>query len=685
MLGNSNFLTKLLSIYFSEQSRWIHWLPVGLLFGIVIYLTLSTEPGWFIYILLFFLATISVVYAVKNPAFRLGSYVIIGACTGFCLMGGRVHFNTTQMFNANQESVEIKGQIESIENHPYKDDGTYRLVLDQVHINNAHHSAKLRLNISEKLAQNLEIHDQLIVNGTIYPIPMPSSLHGYFARRAAYLQKIAGTASVRKVLNHKKTKKKPFAQYRQALTQKLLSNLQAPYSTIASALVTGDRSYIPYELRQAFVDAGLAHVLAISGLHLSLIAGLVFLILRRLFCFFPAFSMMFSSKKIAACLAVIASMLYMAVANFGIPVQRSFIMISLAMLAVCLDRTAFSMRSLALAAFIVLIFSPESILSASFQLSFAAVLGLLAFYESAWPALQEKVFKNTSNFLGIKKLAWIFCGIFMTTLIASLATAPFSMAFFQRFTAQAILGNLLAIPLVGLVVMPLGLFCVLSLLFGGSPTLFWLWEKSLKLLCTITKKISLLPGASIHVKAVPSHALIVFSLGMLWLCLWKKPWRWAGVAPVLIGIILWRSFDLPIAYISQKNDVMAYRQENVIYISDQKRNTFSTDLWAQEWGITEKQTWNQKYHHFQNSKLVLITSPKEGIEYLHAITNDDIPVNVVITFGYERTLKKHNLKFKKVIDRNIIQYEGGIAVYENPLRFCFLKTYFGSRPWCADY
>ncbi len=379
---------------------------------------------------------------------------------------------------------------------------------------------------------------------------MPSSLHGYFARRAAYLQGIGGTARMSEILSHQRAAAKPFAQYRHTLTQNLLSHLSEPYGAIASALVTGDRSYIPHKLRQSFADAGLAHVLAISGLHLSLVAGLVFLLLRRLMCLWPAFSMAFSPKKVAACLAVIASMFYMAVANFGIPVQRSFIMITLAMLAVCLDRTAFSMRSLALAAFVVLMFSPTSLLSASFQLSFAAVLGLLVFYESAWHGLQEKVFHSSSNFLGLKKILWGVFGIFMTTLIASCATTPFSMAFFQRFTAQAILGNLLAIPLIGFAVMPLG-GSVFSLSFGGSETLFWLWEKSLILLCLIAKKIALLPGAAIQVKAVPAYALVIFSFGILWLCLWKKSWRWFGMAPILLGIILWRTFELPIAYISQ--------------------------------------------------------------------------------------------------------------------------------------
>ncbi len=681
-----NLKLKLLAAYFAEHSRWVHWFPVGLIFGIGTYFNLDQEPNAWVYIFIFLLGIIAALWIYKNPSTGLGFCIIAGFSVGFCLIGVRVHFNTTQMFKTTQENADISGRIESIENHPYKDDGTYRIILDRVKINDTNYSAKLRLNISGELAQELQIHDQLKVDASIYPIPMPSSLHGYFARRAAYLQGIGGTARMNEVSNHQRAAAKPFSQYRHTLTQKLLSHLKEPYGGIASALVTGDRSYIPHKLRQSFADAGLAHVLAISGLHLSLVAGLVFLLLRRLMCLWPAFSMVFSPKKVAACMAVIASMFYMGLANFGIPVQRSFIMITLAMLAVCLDRTAFSMRSLALAAIVVLMFSPQSLLSASFQLSFAAVLGLLAFYESAWHVLQEKVFQHSSNFLGLKKVLWGVFGIFMTTLIASLATTPYSMAFFQRFTAQAILGNLLAIPLVGFFVMPLGLFSVLFLAFGGSDILFWLWEKSLNLLCLIAQKIALLPGAAIQVKAVPSHALVIFSFGMLWVCLWKKAWRWLGMIPIALGIILWRSFELPFAYISQQNDIMAFLHEGVVYVSDNaKRNAFTIDIWGQEWGASQQQKWEQEYHHFQSPNLVLITSPKEGIEYLHDIMNEGAKVDAVITFGYERTLKKHGFRIPKVIDRNIIQYEGGVAVYKNPLRFYFLKTYFGTRPWCVSF
>ena len=158
------------------------------------------------------------------------------------------------------------------------------------------------------------------------------------------------------------------------------------------------------------------------------------------------------------------------------------------------------------------------------------------------------------------------------------------------------------------------------------------------------------------------------------------------MAPIILGIILWRTFELPIAYISQQNDVMAYHQDNVMYVSDDaKRNAFTMDIWAQEWGISKRQKWEQTYHHFSTPNLLLITSPKDGIEYLHDIIDESAKVDAVITFGYERTLKKHGFRITKVIDRIVTQYEGGVAVYKNPLRFCFLKTYFGTRPWCVSF
>jgi len=678
-----NFPSKLLDVYFSEQSRWIHWLPVGLILGICAYFSLHDEPKIYIYVVLLFTTSLLILHARRYPQYKLLTYIISGFFIGFLIIGIHVHLNTTPMFSDTQISKSIIGHIESIENHPYKNDGSCRIILNHIKIDQKYYPAKLRLNISKDIAEDFEIDDHLVLSGKIYPIPMPSSLYGYFARRAAFLQRIGGTINITKLINHEKSETNSFKKNRFAITQKLLKNLENPYGSIAAALVTGDRSYIPHELRQSFINAGLAHVLAISGLHLSIIAGLIFLLFRRCICVLPIYSIYFSAKKISACLAIIATMLYMTIANFGIPVQRSFIMITLAMLAICLDRTALSMRSLVIAAVIILIIAPESLLSASFQLSFAAVLGLLAFYESAWFSIRERIFQNSSNFLGTKKFIFALFGILATTLIASLITTPYSIAFFQQFTAQAILGNLLAIPLISLAVMPLGLFSILSLTFSENSIFFWLWSKSLQLLCIIAEEIALLPGASIQVKAAPSYCLIILSIGILWICLWKKFWRWFGVAPIILSILLWRSFELPTAYINSKNDIMAYYSKNTMHVSNLTRNTFTASAWAQEWGLSQIQAWEQSYY-LLNKNILLIVSPKEGLEYLHD-NFDPININTIITFGYEKTLKKQGFKVQKIIDRNIIQHEGGFAIYTNPLLIYPLKAFFGTRPWCINY
>lgn len=678
-----NFNSKFLEIYFSEQSRWIHWFPVGLIFGICTYFSLQEEPKIYSYITLLSLAILLFINARKYPQYKLITYTTIGFCIGFLSIGFHVNSNNTPMFNHIKNSENIYGYIKSIENHPYKDDKYCRIILDHIKIDHKSYPAKLRLNISTKMAEFLQINDQLTVSGRIYPIPMPSSLYGYFARRAAFLQGIAGTVNVKNLKNHKKSEINTFKQHRFAITQKLLSNIEQPYGSIAAALVTGERSYIPHELRQFFIDAGLAHILAISGLHLSIISGIIFLLLRRLLCMMPITSVFFSAKKISACLTVIATMFYMALANFGIPVQRSFVMISIAMLAICLDRTPFSMRSLAIAASTILIIAPESILSASFQLSFIAVLGLLAFYESTWFGIREKLFQNSSNFLGTKKILLMLLGILATTFIASLATTPYSIAFFQRFTLQSILGNLLAIPLISLVVMPLGLISVLSLLFFENNIFFLLWSKSLKILCIIAEKVASLPGAAIQVKAAPSHALLVLSIGMLWTCIWKKTWRWLGVIPIILSVFLWRIFEPPIAYVNSKNDVMAYRKNDIMYISNPTINKFTTNIWAQEWGIAQIKPWKKPFC-LLDKEVLLIVSPKEGIQYLHENLNNS-NIKIIITFGYEKTLKKHGLKVETTIDRNIIQYEEGLAIYTNPSRIYFLKDFFGTRPWCPNY
>ncbi len=681
MIAFGNIKKYLQFIYFKEQARLVHWLPIGMILGIATYFSLLNEPKITTIILIILIGIVAFLLINKSN-WRFLLFQIIGFSIGFTLIFFKVQHLATPMLENSLEDVEVKGTICEITKNAYKEEDTLRIVLDKIAIENETISAKIRINISAEHAQNLEINDAITIKANIYPIPMPCSLNGYFARRAAYLNDIVGTAKFLEILEIIKAKENTFAKTRRNVNLNILKNMEAPYGAIATALVTGECSYIPSTLRQQFADAGLAHVLAISGLHLSLIAGLVFLLIRRSLCIYQPFAIQHPTKKLAAIITVIVCWFYMALANFGIPIQRSFIMITLTMFAICINRTALSMRSLVIACFIVLFLTPESVISASFQLSFAAVLGLLAFYESYWQNIHDKLSQKTSEFLLIKKITLNIAGIFATTLIASLATTPFSIASFQRFSLVAIIANLLAIPLVGVFVMPLALISTVSLAFGGFETAFYFWQISLQILCKIAIWTASLPGAALLTKAVPSSALIVFAYGMIWLCLWKKSWRWFGVAPMIISIFMWRSYELPIAYVDERVNNIAVNNQDSVYVLGNSNNDFAINIWMQEWGLNTKLEVDSGYLWLEKYGIFIISAPKEGI--LELLENNQNP-NILLTVGYANTLAKHGIAANIVIDRNIIKYHKGVAVFAQSPHIIYMDQYFGKRPWCVDF
>lgn len=672
-----NIKNYLLETYFKEQHRWVHWFPVGMILGSSVYFSLLNEPDNYFLGLIFLVFLLSL-YFRKNPLLHFLMYQIWGATICFLIAFFKTNLLSTPMINENMKNVELSGSVNSIEYNQYKNEPTIKVTLENVKLNNFNLNAKIRLNLPEEHATDLDLNDYISVNADVYQFPMPCSLHGYFARRAAYLDKVAGSAKFLEFNQHITFPESGFSKFRQSITKLLLSKMHKPYGAVAAALVTADKSYIPNELRQNFADAGLAHVLVISGLHLSLIAGLIFFLIRRLLCIYYPVAVRVPAKKIAAVLTIFASGFYMALANFGVPVQRSFIMISLIMFAICINRTAFSMRSLVIACVFVLLISPDMVLSASFQLSFAAVLGLLAFYENLWGSICDRFFNNFKN-LALKKIILGVLGIFATTFVASLATTPFSIVFFQRFSLVAVLGNLMAIPFVGIFVMPLGLLSVVSVAFGGWSFAFYLWEFSLEILCKIAIWTASIPGSAILVKAVPNSAVMVFFYGFMWLCLWKKMWRFLGVIPIIISIIIWQKYDPPFIYIDSQPSVIAVNNNDEVFILGNKNNTFNTKIWLQEWGKQSFEFIDSGYLYLIDKKIILINSPKEGIDY---ILEGDENFDFVITFGFSKTLERYGINPKLVVDRNLIKQHKGVAVTKD-LKVIYLKEYFGNRPWCC--
>jgi len=236
--------------------------------------------------------------------------------------------------------------------------------------------------------------------------------------------------------------------------------------SIAAALITGERGEIDPDDNQAYRDSGLAHVLSISGVHLAL-AGLgVFWVLRALLALWPRVALTQPIKKWAATGAFLGSTFYLAVSGGGSPADRSWLMLSMMLLGVMLDRPALSMRSVALAALLILIFQPEDVVDPSFQMSFGAVIGLIALAE--WQSTRRSGLPQPASRFGRawRKLRIYVFGALAVSAVATFATTPIAIYHFDRAAFYSLLANLLAEPVVAFIIMPAAAIAVILMPLG---------------------------------------------------------------------------------------------------------------------------------------------------------------------------------------------------------------------------
>ena len=254
---------------------------------------------------------------------------------------------------------------------------------------------------------------------------------------------------------------------RSAINQRVLSVLPGDIGAFASALITNDTAAFSKEALEALRISGLAHVYSISGLHMVLAAGISFVGLRMIFSLFPGFIQTRPAKIYAALGAITASGLYLLISGMPVPAVRSFIMLAVGMGGVIVARTVLTLRSVALATFAILIVSPSSALGPSFQMSFAAAAALVSGY-SLWrlrPA-EFRRFEGLPFYATVLPAIRAVGGVMLTSEIAGVATAIFSVTHFHRLTLLGTLGNVAAMPFISFIVMPAGFLAVLLMPFG---------------------------------------------------------------------------------------------------------------------------------------------------------------------------------------------------------------------------
>ncbi|MGY3233661.1 MULTISPECIES: ComEC/Rec2 family competence protein [unclassified Bradyrhizobium] len=366
---------------------------------------------------------------------------------------------------------------------------------------------------------------------------------------------------------------------RDAIDARIRAVLDGDNRAIATALLTGRRDAITTPVNDAMFVSGLGHVLSISGYHMAVVAGVVFFAVRALLALIPGLAAGFAIKKWSAAAALVASAFYLLLSGAEVATQRSFFMTAVVLIAVIVDRRAITFRTLAVAALIVLAVAPEALVHPSFQMSFAATLGLVAMVQIGMPNLLASPDHSTTARIALwggREIAMLF----MASMIAGLATTPYAAFHFHRVTPYGVLANLGAMPVVSALVMPAGLLGLLAAPFGLDGVFWWLMGIGIDWMIVVTRWVAALPGAIGHVGAFGTAPLVTASLGLVLMGLLRTPLRWSGAIVLAVATIWALSVRQPDILIAADGQNVAVRgKDGQLHLIRTKKDNFLLKEW----------------------------------------------------------------------------------------------------------
>lgn len=371
---------------------------------------------------------------------------------------------------------------------------------------------------------------------------------------------------------------------RLSLAQRFTSDMEKSAGGIAAALITGIRGQIRAADRDALRQTGLAHMLAISGMHMAMFAGTVYAFLRLLAAAFPVAVQRYNLRRYCAGAAMMSGFGYLLISGAAVATQRAFIMMSLVFMAVMLGRAALTMRNTALAALLVLILAPQNIMLAGFQMSFAAVVSLVAFYETFG---RGRLLPRPERRLGFyektrRNIVLYFVALLLTSLVAGLTTGYIGVVHFNLIGTYGLLANILAVPLLGLVIMPAGLLALilmpLNIEQGALNVMGWGIDQVLR----AAEWVLSFDGAVVYIAASPPFVLPGFALGLVWLCLIQNTLRhlgWLLVVPA--SILLGQGASPEILVHGYGYHIAARQQDGHLRILSIRADNYVPEKWLQ--------------------------------------------------------------------------------------------------------
>jgi competence protein ComEC len=419
----------LLTNLFAERERWPLWIPVLVGAGIGGYFWLTFEPPLAPTLVIAALAMLAAFAALRAQRLAAPAVAAAALALGFAAASLQSWYVAAPVLAHRLNAVGIEGRLVAVEPLP---EGT-RLLIAPARIERVAPErlpARIRITL-RKDAPALVPGAWLRLRAGLLPPSAPAMPGAYDFQRRAWFDRLG---AVGYALGAPEIIAAPDGAgpgrwrvavewVRQAVTARIRAALPGDTGAIASALITGETHAIPPAEAGHFRDAGLAHILVIAGLHMGMVAAAAFFALRALLALIPALALRYPTKKWAAAGALLVAFLYLLLSGATVPSRRAFVMTGLALLAVLVDRLSLSARAIAYAALAIMLISPEAAAGPSFQMSFAAVAGLIAFYE----AMRERLSEWHAHAGMLRRCGLYLLGIVFTTLVTTVATMPFTI------------------------------------------------------------------------------------------------------------------------------------------------------------------------------------------------------------------------------------------------------------------
>lgn len=557
---------RLAAILEAERPRWFLWSPVFLGAGIACYFQLADEPPLVTALALPVLAAALRWLAAKRHLVRLALSLLFAFSSGFALAKVRTEWVRAPVLENRVGPVEVTGVVELVE--PRAGRGQ-RITLRVTSLGKlAREEMPVRVRVrAMKALDGLEAGETVAMKAMLAPPSAPSLPGDYDFARAAWFSRLGAVgyslSAPRRVEGAEGTgllakASAAIERVRQDIGSRVVATLPGERGAIANALITGERGAISEETNDAFRDSGLLHILSISGLHMAIMAGAVFLFVRVGLAAVPALALRYQTKKWAAGAAMVAGLGYLLISGFSVATVRSWFMTSIMLLAVMLDRPALTLRNVALAALLVLVATPESLNDVGFQMSFAAVIALISLHEFASPRVLDAPLDHDG---ALRRMFLFLAGITVSTLAASIAVAPFAAFHFHKSQQYAVLANLIAIPICNFLVMPAALLSFLSMPLGleRAPLVAMGW--GIDAITGTADFVAGLPGAVGYIPAIPAPAFALIVTGGLWLALWRTRWRLIGLGLVALGVAASPFGERPDLLVGGRGELVALRNE----------------------------------------------------------------------------------------------------------------------------